>query len=274
MSDTAHRARRGYAGGPFGQVHFIDCGEGEPVVLLHQAPMNAHQFDAALPLLAAGGLRAIAIDLPGFGQSDPPPFVPSIADYAVALPEVLGHLGLASAHLVGHHTGALVATEAALAYPDHVRSLVLHGPLPLEEDERAAFLADVEIREKGFAIADDGSHLSTAFAGRAAYCAGSVPLSRVQDYVLWMVGATGPFWYGHDAAFRYDHVPRLPLVTHRTLILTNTGDAIYDHALRAARIRPDWPLVAIDGGGIDMPDQAPAAWSEAVLAFLMPRRSV
>ena len=260
--------RRAYADGPHGQVHFLDTGEGAPVVLLHQAPLNAHQFDAVFAPLAARGLRAIAIDLPGFGQSDPPDFVPRIADYAGVVPAVLDHLGLTGADLVGHHTGALVATEVALAYPDRVRRLILNGPMPLEEAERAGFLRDVEEREKGFRPVPDGTHLAHAFAGRVAYAAGTVPLDRVQDYILWMVGSPGPFWYGHNAAFSYDHAPRMLEVRHPTLILTNTGDAIYDHACRSHALRPDWSFVAIEGGGIDIQDQAPDAWASAVAGFL------
>ena len=268
IGPRASRPRRDYADGAHGQVHFLDTGAGAPVVLLHQAPMNAHQFDAVFAPLAARGLRGIAIDLPGFGQSDPPDFVPAIADYACVVPAVLDRLGLASADLLGHHTGALVATEVALAYPGRIRRLILNGPMPLEATERAAFMLDVELREKGFKVTPDGMHLAEAFTGRAAYAAGTVPLDRVQDYILWMVGSPGPFWYGHNAAFSYAHAPRMAEVRHPTLILTNTGDAIYEHARRSHALRPDWAFVAIEGGGIDIQDQAPDAWASAVAAFL------
>ncbi len=242
------------------------------MVLLHQAPLNAHQFDAVFAPLAARGLRGIAIDLPGYGQSDPPDFVPTIADYAGAVPAVLDHLGLESADVLGHHTGALVATEVALAHPDRVDRLILNGPLPLEDAERASFMRDVEVREKGFKALPDGKHLSNVFAGRVAYSAGSVPLERVQDYILWMVGSPGPFWYGHYAAFSYDHAPRMLQVRHPTLILTNTGDAIFEHARRSHALRPDWAFTAIDGGGIDIQDQLPDAWAAAVATFLAGER--
>jgi len=246
----------------------MDGGEGTPVVLLHQAPLNAQQFDAVFAPLAARGLRAIAIDLPGYGQSDPPDFVPTIADYAAAVPAVLDRLGLASADLLGHHTGALVATEVTLAHPDRVGRLILNGPLPLDDAERAHFMRDIEVREKGFKVLSDGKHLAELFAGRVAYSAGTVSLERVQDYILWMVGSPGPFWYGHNAAFCYDHAQRMQLVRHPRLILTNTGDAIFEHACRSHALRPDWAFVAIEGGGIDIQDQMPDAWAGAVAAFL------
>lgn len=53
-----------------------------------------------------------------------------------------------------------------------------------------------------------------------------------------------------------------------TLILTNTGDMIYNAALEARRMRPDFAFHAIDGGGIDILDQAPIEWANAAADFL------
>ncbi|MFD2134862.1 alpha/beta fold hydrolase [Novosphingobium resinovorum] len=80
-------ARRGYAAGPYGQVHFRHAGEGgAPVVLLHQAPMTAAQFDNVYEPLAARGFHAIGIDMPGFGMSDPVDGVPRVEDWAACVP--------------------------------------------------------------------------------------------------------------------------------------------------------------------------------------------
>src|SRR5690606_19472024 len=74
--------RRAYADGPFGQIHFQMLGQGAPLLLLHQAPMTSSQFDSVYEFLAAQGVQAIGIDMPGFGMSDPTPFTPTISDYA------------------------------------------------------------------------------------------------------------------------------------------------------------------------------------------------
>lgn len=62
-------------------------------------------------------MRAIGVDMPGFGGSDPTPDTPTIADYAQVVPAVLDALGLEKAAILGHHTGALAATEAAVLFP-------------------------------------------------------------------------------------------------------------------------------------------------------------
>ena len=42
---SSQRMERGYASGPFGQVHFQTARSGKPVVLIHQAPMSSRQFE-------------------------------------------------------------------------------------------------------------------------------------------------------------------------------------------------------------------------------------
>jgi hypothetical protein len=51
------------------------------------------------------------------------------------------------------------------------------------------------------------------------------------------------------------------------LILTNTGDMAYPMAQRARQLRPDMAYVELSGGNVDIVDQAPEAWVEAVVAF-------
>jgi pimeloyl-ACP methyl ester carboxylesterase len=78
----------------------------------------------------------------------------------------------------------------------------------------------------------------------------------------------GPFWYGHNAAFQYDHAAKLPLIRHPSLILTNTGDQIYAHAQRTRTIRPDFAYIEFEGGGVDIVDQKPVEWTDAVAKYL------
>lgn len=260
--------RRGYADGPFGQIHYQQAGSGAPLILLHQAPMTSAQFDLVYTPLAARGFHAIGIDMPGFGQSDPTPFVPTIADYARCVPAVLDALEIARADVLGHHTGGLVATELALVEPERVRRLIVNGPLIITEDERKEYFATGHQWELDWAARAGGAHFNELFAIRETFAAGTVPLARISDYVVQALSGKGAFWYGHHAAFQYHHDEALGRVTHPTLILTNTGDTIYQHALKAQALRPDFAFVALEGGGVDIVDQQPDEWADAVAAFL------
>lgn len=269
----AATGRRGYADGPWGLVHYYDNAAAPrtgslPLLLLHQAPMSARQFDAVYEPLGRRGLRAIGIDTPGFGMSDPTPFVPKVEDWTAAVVAVMDHLRIATADVLGHHTGSLLATELALQHPGRVRNLVVNGPFPINDEERAMRLERLKTNEIDFRYEPDGSHLATSFLARhTMYGPGADPKVTTRVVVEKFQGF-GPFWYGHNAAYRYDHAAALARLRHRTLILTNTGDSIYELAQRARRIRPDLDYAELQGGGIDITEQQPEAWSDLVAAFL------
>ncbi len=267
---------RGYARGPHGLVHFHDSAglvptprNARPLVLLHQSPASSRQFEAAFRPLAARGIRFIAVDTPGFGFSDPTPFVPRVADWASSIVAVLDHLGVAQADVLGHHTGSLVATELALQFPMHVRRLILNGPFPVTEQQRAKFLEDNERSHERGRPKLDGSHLLTSFELRVKMYGPNPDPAIITRVVVEKYQGLGPYTWGHDAAFRYDHVATLKRLTHRTLILTNTGDDIYELAQRARQLRPDFAYTELQGGTHDIVDQQPEAWSDAVAAYVL-----
>lgn len=107
-----------------GELNFevTDEGQGEPVLLLHGFPDSARLWRHQIPALVAAGLRVIAPDQRGFGQSDKP-----TAEEAYALPQVLGdvtalldQLGLERVRLVSHDWGAAVGWALAAYQPQRV----------------------------------------------------------------------------------------------------------------------------------------------------------
>ena len=268
---------RGYAQGSYGLVHYQDTGPvttppGQvkllPLVLMHQAPMSSRQFDSVYGLLAERGIRAIGVDTPGFGMSDPTPFVPKVDDWASSVIAVLDHLRIRKANALGHHTGALLATEVALQFPKRVNRLILNGPFPITEEERQQYLAGLQKSEVEFEYREDGQHLASSFMTRwRMYGAGADPKLTTRVMVEKFQGY-GPFWYGHNAAYRYDHLAKMRLLTQPTLILLNTGDQVYEKAQRARVARPDFSYVEIEGGGVDIVDQKPVEWADAVAKYL------
>jgi pimeloyl-ACP methyl ester carboxylesterase len=165
----------------------------------------------------------------------------------------------------------MVATEVEQQFPARVRRLVLAGPLPVSDAERRKFLNGLQKGEIEFVYQPDGSHLVAAFMTRSRMYAvsGSQPDPQlITRYTMERFEGYGPFWYGHHAAFIYDHNRSIPKISHPTLILTNTGDQIYENAKLTKQMRPDFQFVELPGGGIDIVDQQPEAWAEAVAGFL------
>jgi len=269
---TLPKMTRGYAQGPYGQIHYQDGGGGGlPLVMIHQAPMTSRQYENVYGPLMARGIRPIGIDCPGFGLSDPTVFVPRIEDWAKAVPPVLDQLGIRVANVLGHHTGSMVATEVEQQFPERVGKLVLAGPLPMSDAERQKFLDRLQKNEIEFVYHADGSHLLEAFMVRSRMfaVAGVTPDPKlITRYTMERFEGYGPFWYGHHAAFTYDHNRSIPNIRRPTLVITNTGDQIYLNACLARQMRPDFEFVELPGGGVDIVDQQPEAWSEAVARFL------
>lgn len=261
------KPKRSYVNGKFGQIHYCAGGAGKPLVLMHQSPTSMIQFDKVWTLLAEKGFQVIGIDLPGYGGSDGPREVPTIGDYAHIVPAVLDDLGVDKADILGHHTGAIVATEVALQYPDRIARIILNGPLPISAEERA-FFKEHMAQEREWKPVEDGSHLSTQWQFRLAAQPGWTDLEAVHRHVVAGAAAWPNAWYAHDAVFAYDHGEAMKKITHPCLVFSNTGDSIHQIAERAKEIRPDFDWAEIEGGTFDIIDEQPEAWVGAVADWL------
>ena len=111
-----------------GAISTMEAGTGDPVILLHGLGATKASF---LPTLAALAphYRAIAIDLPGFGDSDKPLSAPYHAPYfAKAVAALLDALELERAHIAGNSMGGRIAIELGLRAPERTDRLVLLAP--------------------------------------------------------------------------------------------------------------------------------------------------
>ena len=97
---------------------------GDAVVFLSGLGGDSRAFSVTLRQFAAS-YRALALDNRDVGRSDRVTAVYTAADMAEDVAGWMEALGIASAHVVGHSLGGLVAQELALCHPARVRSLVL-----------------------------------------------------------------------------------------------------------------------------------------------------
>ncbi|MGA9857577.1 MAG: alpha/beta fold hydrolase [Solirubrobacteraceae bacterium] len=111
-----------------GPISVTEAGSGPPVILIHGLGATKVSFLPTVAALAETH-RAIAIDLPGFGDSVKPiraAYDP--AYFAGAVTALLDALEVDRAHLVGNSMGGRVAIEAGLRHPDRVDRLGLLAP--------------------------------------------------------------------------------------------------------------------------------------------------
>jgi pimeloyl-ACP methyl ester carboxylesterase len=104
--------------------------DGEPVVFVHGNVSSALFFDETMLALPAG-LRGVAPDLRGFGDTDAAPIDArrGLRDFADDLVALVAALGLAPVHLVGWSMGGGIVLQYLLDHPDDVISITLIDPV-------------------------------------------------------------------------------------------------------------------------------------------------
>jgi pimeloyl-ACP methyl ester carboxylesterase len=109
-------------------IRYLEEGSGVPAILLHGSSLgsSADVFRRNLRALGANGVRAIAVDLPGFGKSSPTDDLSGSYRDKIIL-GFMDALGLKQAALIGHSSSGGPAVNIALAHPGRVSHLVVLG---------------------------------------------------------------------------------------------------------------------------------------------------
>ena len=107
------------------RLHIAECGAGPTVVMIHGFPESWYSWRYQLPVLAAAGYHAVALDVRGYGRSSKPT---TVADYRMVkkvgdIVGLVGELGGGPVTVVGHDWGAPIAWMSALLRPDLFRGV-------------------------------------------------------------------------------------------------------------------------------------------------------
>ena len=105
------------------RLRYVRSGSGPAVVLVHGFGSSLYTWKDVIPALAASH-DVVALDLPGFGESDQPADL-SFEDFPRAVVGLMDALGIARATLVGNSMGGATAAVVAARHPDRVTALVL-----------------------------------------------------------------------------------------------------------------------------------------------------
>jgi pimeloyl-ACP methyl ester carboxylesterase len=108
-------------------AHYIERGEGTPVLFVHGNWSTSSWWELTLEKLPAG-LRGIAYDMRGRGQTEGPDNNYTMPELAADLRALSDALGLDKFHLVGHSLGSAVAMQFTLESPERVLTLTCVSP--------------------------------------------------------------------------------------------------------------------------------------------------
>ena len=136
-----------------GAVHYVDEGQGSPILFLHGNPTWSFLYRRIISALG-DRFRCITLDYPGFGLSDRPPgygYTP--VEHAGVVGEVVDRLDLDGFIVMGHDWGGPVGLSVAATRTDRVAGLVLGNTWFWPSDPRArAFSAFMSTRPMQRAI--------------------------------------------------------------------------------------------------------------------------
>lgn len=110
------------------RVHYLEQGEGEPLLLIHSIGQSIYTWRDLMPLLAQH-YRVIAVDLPGFGHSDRPASLNySMDEMASCIFLIMDVLNLPTTHIMGVTVGGLYVLQAVSMRPDRFQKVIALTP--------------------------------------------------------------------------------------------------------------------------------------------------
>jgi len=242
---------------------------GGAVVLVHGVGMQQAIWAPQIAALSERH-RVVTYDMLGHGESQDPPEGVRLVDYACQLADLLDHLRIDAAAVVGHSMGALVALEFALQYPARASHVVaLNATFNRTPEQRAAVLGRADALECTGVSATIDSTIERWFGNPVPedLRASAALINRFMRQVH-PVGYARSYrlFASSDAA----HVDRLQHLRMPVLFMTGELDPNSTPAMseamasRVARAE----LVIINGARHKMPLTRPAEVNERLLRFL------
>lgn len=258
-----------------GGLAYREAGDPDaPVALcLHGFPESSYTFRDLLPALAEAGWRAVAPDLPGFGDS-PVDLPQTWHKHIDAVERFHEEAGLGRVALVVRDWGGLIGLRWACDHPEKVSALVIsssgffsdgrwHGlAQTLRGEEGEEFMRNVtpELFAQGLKATSPGMTEEAL----AEYARAFESDDRKQAVLDFYRSCNFPELEAYDGKLAELGVP--------TLILWGEKDefAFIGGAYRFKKEIPGSKLVVIEGAGHFLPEDAPERVVEETVAFLGP----
>lgn len=259
--------RRAFVDAEYGQMHYRSAGKQSdklPLICLHQSPKSSQEFIEFMKV-ASNDRLVIAIDSPGHGESDVPKNQMNIEDFARQIWSALQAMGLKKIDLLGHHTGAKVATEMAWQHPDRIGGIVMVSALvltPAEQDNFKSMFKPIPLDE-------EGTRLKEMWAKSIQYRGPGVTLVQLAASMAENLRAGEAYEWGHEAAFNYTDAfaDRITKLSHRITVL-NPKDMLFEYTPRVGKLLQNGEVIDHPEWGFGFMDTDPENAVKAVKAGL------
>jgi len=261
------------------EVTYVELGSGDgpPVVFVHGLAGNWQNWLENIPRVAQER-RVVALDLPGFGDSEAPAGDISMSAYGRTVDALADRLGLGQVALVGNSMGGFIAAETAIQFPERVERLVLCSSAGITTSD----LARAPVMTLGRVAAAGGTRSAAQLRlailrPRLRHLVFSAIVrhpSRIPADILFELSAGAgrkAFMPALRGILEYDFRDRLPEIGAPTLIVWGEEDMLVPvkDAYEYARLIPgSQPVVMMkDTGHVPMIER-PTTFNRQVLEFL------
>lgn len=256
----------GYLRAPWGLLHYRTATADADLPLLvmfHQSPLSSWRYREVLDRLAAFCVP-VAVDTPGYGQSDAGDGEWTVDGYAEVAWLVADAFGADRPWLFGRATGAVFALHAAALDPGRAAGVILHGVPVYTADEKARRLADFA---PPYSPASDGAHLDWIWrrvTGEYPWAGPELVTELVRDYLH-----AGPdFAASYRAIWRHDLLASAAKAGPVDLLLAGGKDRIgYMHERAVAALEHRAAVVLPDATDF-VAEQDPVAFSDALATVI------
>lgn len=258
-------------------LHHREAGppDGPVALLLHGYPESSAMWRDLLPALAGAGWRALAPDLPGFGRSEPDP--PNTWERLVeAVDRFRVEQGVERCVPIVHDWGGLIGLRWACDHPDAVAGLVISGTGFFHDGRWNGMAQGLRTPGTGEELVDGLTR--EAFGGLLLKLSPTMDDATLDEY--WLAYTTPErraaqleMYRSGDFEQLLPYEGKLAALGVPTLLLWGENDefAPVSGAKRFERELPDTELVAVEGAGHFVFEDAPERCADAVTAFLAAR---
>ncbi|XP_024521084.1 bifunctional epoxide hydrolase 2 isoform X2 [Selaginella moellendorffii] len=256
--------RKGYVSVSDGQIHYRRADpEGNSLgsfLLLHQHPSSSKMWEPVMPLLASRGYQAVAIDIPGYGESfHCEVSLETIARYVF---EAIPLLTLSEPSIVvGHHIGAAVAMQLAVDFPESVKKLALWGVPILDESVKKFVPEAPDFEDEDLKAVIKFWKIRNKVPGKPGY---KMPPHARASRLLEML-QSNPRARELPLLLKVESL--VDRITQPTLCMCGDHELLKDATIKTSKEFRNGELCFIQDGGMDVQIELPEEFASALVGF-------